>query len=953
MLPKKKKRRRCAEFASFPDEGPAEEGRRNVGAPVSAASISGAWLRCGDGFQAASSLETKESSEKPSRPKKCFASLLSLVEGISKSERSSDCTDIVWSSSGSELSDDENRAVTSRFPCLQAEKYRKYDLIFKDECSEDEPQVIDWENDSDYEEHDEQQYSGSKMDDVSLDISDSDSSTSSHLFLDEKKENEPKRARSIEISEYTSDSENLEDCQREPESASLGSSKKFQIRFGAETETDTGRSASDWLKSAQSLLQTPKKKAIKSSKTPEDSAKKRKLLRGGLAERLNRLQNRERATISFWRHQRISDDQTLSGSKSGVLIVKILEMHEECTLYIALCHLLGQTSSETSPTEEIADIQPKLKVLFTKETGTHLKAAPNDVVHIHPPWQKLVLLNETIPVIMNTYFSQKIILKEPTEVDRLHFQEPLLNKRNISLAQIFNLSDAKESCPQASADNQVSCLNVQTSMAVHDHSASETRLFSFTATNLRDSLLDVVETEGTAGGKRIQVQVVVQRVYYLVAKDSSRCHLQRNNPPQTTAPWINSDLTSARLCLLVQDVYGMFSEIQFQIPFSSPEPIEEYSKRWEGRHCLLSGMKVLQRVVRGKVLGLFSLIESLWPPQLPLKVPGRSQENNVQITADMPPPSFCYILVAPFGQRHIEVDEGEQISNWYFPPTVQSFKEILQTSKLHQCCSFWAHVVYRRLQEKRSTLSSQTQSWLFVTDFSLQRKVEVGPEIPKILPISVASTCMVDGEVMEALKSTSPCVVFFKDAVYGNGRIICIERTVLLLQKPLLCRAADADITKLPGPVELDELDSATQANSICTVRGVIVGVNEKTAFSWPTCNRCGNGKVEQRPQDRGLLYCNQCCEAIISPVVKMHLEVFVRCPSRPLCTVKIKLLQKSISSLLGSSPAEDGSYEMKNVLGKEVGFLYCYVQSVTNHPSNCVGLEEIILPDVGRKERK
>nr|XP_008113074.1 PREDICTED: DNA repair-scaffolding protein isoform X3 [Anolis carolinensis] len=899
MLPKKKKRRRCAEFASFPDEGPAEEGRRNVGAPVSAASISGAWLRCGDGFQAASSLETKESSEKPSRPKKCFASLLSLVEGISKSERSSDCTDIVWSSSGSELSDDENRAVTSRFPCLQAEKYRKYDLIFKDECSEDEPQVIDWENDSDYEEHDEQQYSGSKMDDVSLDISDSDSSTSSHLFLDEKKENEPKRARSIEISEYTSDSENLEDCQREPESASLGSSKKFQIRFGAETETDTGRSASDWLKSAQSLLQTPKKKAIKSSKTPEDSAKKRKLLRGGLAERLNRLQNRERATISFWRHQRISDDQTLSGSKSGVLIVKILEMHEECTLYIALCHLLGQTSSETSPTEEIADIQPKLKVLFTKETGTHLKAAPNDVVHIHPPWQKLVLLNETIPVIMNTYFSQKIILKEPTEVDRLHFQEPLLNKRNISLAQIFNLSDAKESCPQASADNQVSCLNVQTSMAVHDHSASETRLFSFTATNLRDSLLDVVETEGTAGGKGIQVQVVVQRVYYLVAKDSSRCHLQRNNPPQTTAPWINSDLTSAR------------------------------------------------------VLGLFSLIESLWPPQLPLKVPGRSQENNVQITADMPPPSFCYILVAPFGQRHIEVDEGEQISNWYFPPTVQSFKEILQTSKLHQCCSFWAHVVYRRLQEKRSTLSSQTQSWLFVTDFSLQRKVEVGPGIPKILPISVASTCMVDGEVMEALKSTSPCVVFFKDAVYGNGRIICIERTVLLLQKPLLCRAADADITKLPGPVELDELDSATQANSICTVRGVIVGVNEKTAFSWPTCNRCGNGKVEQRPQDRGLLYCNQCCEAIISPVVKMHLEVFVRCPSRPLCTVKIKLLQKSISSLLGSSPAEDGSYEMKNVLGKEVGFLYCYVQSVTNHPSNCVGLEEIILPDVGRKERK
>lgn len=52
------------------------------------------------------------------------------------------------------------------------------------------------------------------------------------------------------------------------------------------------------------------------------------------------------------------------------------------------------------------------------------------------------------------------------------------------------------------------------------------------------------------------------------------------------------------------------------------------------------------------------------------------------------------------------------------------------------------------------------------------------------------------------------------------GRIICVERTVLLLQKPLLCSAADADLSELPGPVKLDELDSTTQANSICAVRG-------------------------------------------------------------------------------------------------------------------------------------
>lgn len=69
--------------------------------------------------------------------------------------------------------------------------------------------------------------------------------------------------------------------------------------------------------------------------------------------------------------------------------------------------------------------------------------------------QKLDLLNENIPVIMNTYFSQKVVLKEPTEIDRPHFQETLLTRRNISLAWIFTLFDVKDCFPPPSALNQV------------------------------------------------------------------------------------------------------------------------------------------------------------------------------------------------------------------------------------------------------------------------------------------------------------------------------------------------------------------------------------------------------------------------------------------------------------------------------------------------------------------
>lgn len=84
---------------------------------------------------------------------------------------------------------------------------------------------------------------------------------------------------SPQISEYSSDDDNFEGSNVETEATNLEFPKKFQFCFGVGFETDTGRSATDWLKSAQTLLQTPKKKIEKSLKTPEDSAKKRKLLR--------------------------------------------------------------------------------------------------------------------------------------------------------------------------------------------------------------------------------------------------------------------------------------------------------------------------------------------------------------------------------------------------------------------------------------------------------------------------------------------------------------------------------------------------------------------------------------------------------------------------------------------------------------------------------------------------
>ncbi|KAM6141915.1 DNA repair-scaffolding protein [Phoenicopterus ruber ruber] len=936
MPSRKRKRFWNAECTPFPDETPLQLKKSNVRTSVAATSNSNAWLRCGDGFQSTSVLESLRPTDKKSRIKKHLGPLLTSAEsaaGSAAAESSKEAEDIIWTSSGSDFSDDGNKTLIPRLHSKKSHASEiekspsRHDLLLEDRSSEDESEFIDWEKDSDSTDR----CDGSEKDDGSLEISDSDSCTNLNSLPAKEENDELFKTTWTEISEYSSDNDSVGEGEMGLATTTPGSTKRLQSRSGVDTGDVTARPASEWLRAAQALLHTPGKQAGKAPRAPAESAKKRKLLRGGLAERLCRLQNRERSAISFWRHQCISDAK-IPSDKSGVLIVKILEMFEECAIQVAICQQLEQSPATLSSKDAVIDAgEPILKVLFARDTAAHLKSRPQDVIHIYPPWQKLLLKNEDVPVIMNTYFSQKVLLSEHSETREKTYglTKMLIRKNIISLAQTFKLDDLDDELRQESSDNQVAC-------APQIRNNCDSKQHPLVQSAVNDSLLEMVESQGAVGWREAQVRVVIQRVYCLPAREGYRSHVQGNKPLCAT-PIINSDPSNVRLCLLVQDAYGMFSEVQLQ-PLSSADDIEQYCRRWEGKFCCLAGMKILQRTTRGRALGLFSLIDSLWPPVVPVKVPGQSQDSEM-MTTNLPPPSFCYILTVQSGEIHVEVDEEEQISNLYQPPAVHGLKEILQIDGCNERCSFWAHVLYLRLQTKHSVPINQREIWLFVTDSTLQNVVHI---TPKVVAVSVTASCVLSTEITEALSVASQ-LVFFKDALWGNGRIICVERTVLLLQKPLLYSAAGADLSELTGPVRLDELDSTTQANSVCAVRGTVVGVNESTAFSWPTCDRCGNGKLELCPQDRGLLYCNQCSEVVTSPVLKMQLEVFLSCPSRPQSTVKVKLLQRTISSLLKSSANEDGSYEVQSVLGKEVGLLNCYVHAVASHPS-CVGLEEIVL---------
>ncbi|XP_047579624.1 DNA repair-scaffolding protein isoform X5 [Lutra lutra] len=772
----------------------------------------------------------------------------------------------------------------------------------------DELQFIDWEIDSDRE--DTSEYNEFEDRESVVEISDCASCSSNHSSTSDERPSELIKS-STEILEYSSDSE------KEDDSIDSESSLKYHMDFESDDRQILERPIKQKVKSAETTLYTPQKQMF--PRTSETSANKKKLLRGGLAERLNGLQNRERSAISLWRHQCVSYQKTLSGRKSGVLIVKILELHEECTIQVAMCeHLAGLQANSPSQGEVP---RTGLKVLFTKETARHLKGHPQDIVHIYPPWQMLIAPSGSCPVILNTYFCQKVVAKEDSKIiHEVHCWDTAL-PRSITLAQRFRFRNLTNTSPESQV--MYSGLTTRRTDCTHGHEEAK-QCFPAQAP-LRDSLLDAVESQGAAPWSGVGVRVVVQRVY---------CLPYRYQQGGGSAAPPDSDPPRVRGCLLVQDAYGMFSEVHAEVTILKDQQLE-------GKSCSLMGMKVLQKATRGRTAGLFSLIDTLWPPVMPLKAPGHGQACE-KVKNHMPSPSFCYILTAHPNVGQIDIIEEDPISKLYQPPVPRFLKEILQTNDLSTRCSFYARVIYQRPQQR--------EIWLMVTDATLQMQDENNSGLPKTIPVCVAPSCVLSQEVLEALTEAVSHSFFFRDTVRAQaGHIVCVERSVLLLQKPCLGVDSGAHSCELTGPVKLNELDSVTQVNSICSIQGTVIGVDESTAFSWPTCDMCGNERLELSPGDRDTFSCGDCSRVVTSPLLRKHLQVFLDCPSRPHCTVKVKLSQTSISSLLRFAACEDGSYEVKSVLGKEVGLLNCFVESITTHPASCVGLEEIELLSAGR----
>ncbi|XP_047444950.1 DNA repair-scaffolding protein isoform X2 [Mugil cephalus] len=887
---KRKKYSKDIKCVFFPDD--VENSLQKVPKETSAlssASSAKSWKKCGDSFLDTPVIKSLQSSgRKLSAVRRLSQSLGPVQTGARHCNE--DPVHIAWSSSDSERSDDESRVVAQQEQQQQPQKPGRLSAPIQSytralhmlSSDKDNSPVIDTDSDLDESEDGVEKDSGQQISDCESDSCD-----------EEQREVPLKSAnvKELEISGYVSDREDI--------GSTVSSSRLDSEIFPLQTGEGSKRSVSDWVRSAQAVLQTPEKAADRKFKTPEDSGKKkRKFQSGGLAERLNRLQCRQRSAISFWRHQSSSDASAAATSvdRPGALVLEVLGVTEECGVQLARCERRGPPGDDGRRRrgDPVPEERARALVLFNREVAAQLIPAPRDIICIYPPWQSLSMEGVSCPVILNTHFSQKVS-SGPKQAAPRSRRTPYCLGKTFGLLDLSRSADENNGKQNAAAD----------ALRGFEGSGVLTRRCV--------SLLEAIEGLGQAGAVEQDVEVVVQRVYSIpVASCSPMSVLKPRVPLRSSAAPPPAEKGKTRLCALVQDSYGMFSVVQLHaLPLS--DDLRRYCQTWQGRTCVLRGVKVVQRVTRERLPRLFSLIDSLWPPAMPLKDHGNSLSMPSETRPSGPAPTFCYLLSGQ--ESSVEPTEDQTPSPLYVHPAHRSLRDILQSEAKSCRCSFVATVLHKRMQ---STDVGQGEVWLVLTDPDLQ---DEQPERPcrRTVALCVNASCALTSSVLTALNSPAVCRMSFRDAITEHGVLLCAEQSVVEV-----CSVGNT----LPQPVRLDPLSLETTPNSLCTLTGVIVGVDENTAYSWPACNLCGSDNLQMLAEARKNFLCVSCKSEVDKPDTKIQLEVFLASSSLKDCTMKVKF----------------PGYDVENVLGKEVGPIVVYVRVVTRKPALWIGLEEICL---------
>nr|CAD7433681.1 unnamed protein product [Timema monikensis] len=206
-------------------------------------------------------------------------------------------------------------------------------------------------------------------------------------------------------------------------------------------------------------------------------------------------------------------------------------------------------------------------------------------------------------------------------------------------------------------------------------------------------------------------------------------------------------------------------------------------------------------------------------------------------------------------------------------------------------------------------------------------------EYEEIVPRLKLSTT--DNEIITLTGEYEEIVPLLKLSTIDN-EIIMLTGEYKEIVPHLKLSTTDNEIITLTGEYEeiIPHLKLSITDNEIIMLTGNVVGVDEDTAFAWPSCALCNNELLAELPGGR--YFCNK-CDATIPTITNMSLAIYVASLLIPLhCIIKVQLMQETIMGLLTPSISGVEGYDLTSLLGQEIGPLLCLVvQTRTSEDDN------------------
>ncbi|XP_022794191.1 DNA repair-scaffolding protein-like [Stylophora pistillata] len=520
----------------------------------------------------------------------------------------------------------------------------------------------------------------------------------------------------------------------------------------------TPKTASEWLKQVQQ--NSPQKSEVEMS--PEgrgvglnyDSAKKkRKFFRSGLAQHLQHIISRENSEKAFWNHRVTETEQsrkTKPSQMDSCLVVQIISDQPQGLIHLTQCLLCSK---------EISLRQKFLFVLFTCETWRQFALHTGAMVKIYPPWQRLDITGCPWPVLLCTYFCEQHSAP-PDQLPAKSLQSPKgglcvplnheFNSSHLHQSPKENFTPSKLLFDDIDGENtkqNTKAVTVSTLLTAQPaQPAQPVRSRSSRGSKPDTSILNAIESSGGCSGVLATFQCLVQRVYCKktqLTKETERTQsfFLLNEQLRSQAKSVK-EIAYEELSwfLLVQDVHGMFAEVQVPARFQDSNDWKSCIANGENQVFVFLNVKVRKRTNRIRSPGLFGVIQSLLcsnddnntAKQVDKSKQTVTQENKIEETLSNCAPDFCYVLAVQESSRTMLCQETDDcgdsrktLGSLYKPDPVRTLNDFLQvqdTVNDPQRVSALCMLLYCR-STGSSTAGNNDYSCpfeLFVTDASLK-----------------------------------------------------------------------------------------------------------------------------------------------------------------------------------------------------------------------------------------